>query len=221
MIGNHVAYRRVRENVGELLRSTRAAAELRVPACPEWTVHDLLRHLVEVARVVRGRLTGAVPAELDPGLSRAELLQQWAEFGGEVERVLEQRPGGTGRQLVADAFTHELDLRCALAQPLPTEHCAYVSAFEFGIAGLDRSLREHRLPALLLEADGAKWTAGDGEPAASVRATRVDLYRSLAGRRTVAQIARLSWSAPPEPWLPAFTWGPFTPPTRPVEDMTG
>ncbi|MER7077740.1 hypothetical protein [Saccharopolyspora kobensis] len=63
------------------------------------------------------------------------------------------------------------------------------------------------------------WPLGGDDPVASVRAEPVDLLRSLSGRRTHAQIARLSWSADPAPWLPAFTWGPFTPPGSPVEEM--
>jgi hypothetical protein len=45
----------------------------------------------------------------------------------------------------------------------------------------------------------------------------LELYRSLAGRRTHEQIAALTWTADPRQWLPAFEWGPFHPPRTPVE----
>jgi hypothetical protein len=48
-----------------------------------------------------------------------------------------------------------------------------------------------------------------------VTAPAYDLGRALAGRRSLAQLAALTWSAAPEPWLPAFSWGPFAPPARP------
>lgn len=217
MTGEHLQYRQVRQAVGDIVREAGGAAGRRVPACPDWTVLDLVRHLVEVSRSVLGRLTGHVSPELAPDLSPEALLRCWDESGARLEQILAARTG-TGTQLVADAFTHELDLRYALARPLPAEHPAYTTALDFGIAGLDRSLREKQLPALALEAGDATWVAGAGEPVASVRAARLDLYRSLAGRRTAAQISRLSWSSDPERWLPAFTWGPFTPPSAQVEE---
>jgi hypothetical protein len=33
--------------------------------------------------------------------------------------------------------------------------------------------------------------------------------RSVAGRRSAAQIRRLEWSVDPEPYLPIFGFGPF------------
>ncbi|MFD0205215.1 MULTISPECIES: maleylpyruvate isomerase N-terminal domain-containing protein [Saccharothrix] len=44
-----IAYRTVRENVKALLADPEAAVDVRVPACPEWTVRDLVAHLVDNA----------------------------------------------------------------------------------------------------------------------------------------------------------------------------
>jgi hypothetical protein len=74
------------------------------------------------------------------------------------------------------------------------------------------------LPVLRIETPRRHWTSGSGEPAAMVLTAGIhDLYRSLTGRRTHDQITALSWTGDPEPWLPAFTRGPFRPPARPVE----
>ncbi|NBH08248.1 maleylpyruvate isomerase family mycothiol-dependent enzyme, partial [Amycolatopsis sp. SID8362] len=62
---------------------------------------------------------------------------------------------------------------------------------------------------------GSTWTAGPGQPTVSVTAPAHELYRTLAGRRSVSQLAALDWSEAPARWLPAFTWGPFAPPPRP------
>ena len=44
------------------------------------------------------------------------------------------------------------------------------------------------------------------------------VVRSCSDRRTLDQIAALDWGgADPTPWLPAFTWGAFTPPAAPFE----
>ena len=65
----------------------------------------------------------------------------------------------------------------------------------------------------------AAFRVGDKAPAFSA----IDLqgrwipFRSLVGRRTHYQIAALDWSEEPRQWLPAFAWGPFTPPAEPIE----
>jgi len=90
-------------------------------------------------------------------------------------------------------------------------------ALDLLVVGFGRSVRQRGLPALRIETRGAVWVAGQGEPAGSVVAGRYDLYRSLAGRRTPAQIAGLAWTGPAGRWLPAFEWGPFHPPAERVE----
>jgi len=63
-----------------------------------------------------------------------------------------------------------------------------------------------------------EWTVGGPQPAgATLTAGRHDLLRSITGRRTHTQISALRWSAPAAGFLPAFRWGPFSPPLRPVE----
>jgi hypothetical protein len=116
-----------------------------------------------------------------------------------------------------DVYTHELDLRYALAAPPATDRGAHELAFGVLVAGLSSSITALGLPALAVRSDGVEVVAGVGVPEAAVRAGRLDLYRSLAGRRSVGQIARLTWTADPRPWLPAFSWGPFVPPASPVE----
>jgi hypothetical protein len=97
--------------------------------------------------------------------------------------------------------------------PAPADHPAYPLAFEVVVGGLSASIGSRGLPALRLACDGESWVAGFGTPAATVTAPRHELYRSLAGRRTPAQIAALTWTDDPAPWVPAFFWGPFSPPS--------
>jgi hypothetical protein len=85
--------------------------------------------------------------------------------------------------------------------------------------GFSAEVAAHNLPAVLVSVDGSEWQAGIGEPVATLTGDRYDIYRSLAGRRTHEQITKLGWSRDSHRWLPAFTWGPFTPPTQPVENL--
>jgi hypothetical protein len=148
------------------------------------------------------------------GVGLAGLLAGWDVVAQRVEVLAANSAIEIGR-LLMDAFTHELDLRDALdiGAP-PADHPAYLSCFAVLAGGLSWSLRTRGLPALRLVSEDSSWVAGSGKPAATVSAGRYDLYRSLSGRRTPAQIADLDWSADPSRWLPAFYWGPFTPPDQ-------
>jgi uncharacterized protein (TIGR03083 family) len=220
-VPHEIAYRQVRRNIGRLLRGHPDAAGDPVPACPGWTVRDLVAHLAEISSAVicgwegrpdSARLNGA-------GLEVEVLFAEWDGMAERADQLLSKADPQQGGIAVMDALTHELDLCHALRVPPPVEHPAYPGALDTLVRGLSRSLSAHGLPALALEAEGEQWVAGEGEPGALVRGARLDLCRSLAGRRTPEQIARLSWTADPRRWLPAFTWGPFRPPAEPAEDL--
>jgi uncharacterized protein (TIGR03083 family) len=213
----HEAYREIRRNIAELLADA-DDPNPDIPACPEWTLRDLIAHLTGSAALAIGRMSGwpaAHPSSSD--MAVPELLRAWDQIGGEVELLLSERNGRAGNLLVTDAFTHELDIRYALNAPLPQAHPAFAIAFEVLANGFAASVETHHLPALRLATDETQWTVGVGEPAATVTGDRFDLYRSLTGRRTHGQITAMHWDRGSHRWLPAFTWGPFTPPESPVE----
>ena len=148
----------------------------------------------------------------------SSLLEEWERSGAAVESALTRAEHSRkGAVLVMDAFTHELDIRLALGAALPVDHPAFRGAFEVAVGGLSGSVMARGLPPFLLDTDGGSWIAGDGEPVAVARGSRMELYRSITGRRTYQQIRQVNWSADPGPWLPAFSWGPFRPPGKPVE----
>lgn len=220
---NHEAYRRIRRNVTELLADERADPDAVVPACPEWTLRGLVGHLVGVASVAIGRLSGwpAAHAGSSADMSTADLLATWRLLGSEVDLLLADRGGAAGTILVMDAFVHELDIRYALGAEPVGRHPAFAGAFAVLANGFAASVTAHQLPALRLSTGRTQWTVGDGEPVATLTADPYDLVRSLAGRRTPEQIAALAWDRDSHRWLPAFTWGPFTPPGSPVEPAAG
>jgi uncharacterized protein (TIGR03083 family) len=218
-VPNQVAYRQVRENVSALLTETPVDDAAVVPACPTWTVRDLVAHLVGISALSIGRLSGAAPAAAPPSTEMGvpELLAQWTRLGTQAEELLSERGGRSGSIMVMDAFTHELDLRYALGVGPPAEHAAFAVAFEVLANGFSASVIHHDLPGLRLSTGETSWSVGDSEPIATVTADRYDLYRSLAGRRTPEQITALGWDRDSHRWLPAFNWGPFYPPETPVE----
>jgi uncharacterized protein (TIGR03083 family) len=219
-VPNHVAYLDSVRNVTALVAGQAVPEDLPVPSCPGWTVRDLVGHLVGICALATGRMSGwAEAGRFSAGMGVAGLLEEWARMAEQAERLLGLRGGRRGSVMMMDAFTHELDLRYAMGAPLPAHHSAFAGAFGILLSGFSAEVTAHSLPAVLLSVDGRQWRAGTGEPAAALSGDRYDLYRSLAGRRTPEQITRLGWSRDSHRWLPAFTWGPFTPPTHPVENL--
>jgi hypothetical protein len=118
--------------------------------------------------------------------------------------------------------THEHDVRSALDRRGAREEDAVTIALSFVLRAFPQALRGAGAPVLALRCgDEELVLAGEGEGApaqATLTATAFDLVRSCSGRRTLDQIAALDWGGvDPAPWLPAFTWGPFTPPVALVE----
>jgi uncharacterized protein (TIGR03083 family) len=217
---HHVVYQTVRQNVIALLEPRPDSAALPVLACPGWTVRDVVGHLVDICHRVAARVTGQ-PERESASLARdlPDLLTEWAVVGARVEGIL--AGGGGNGILTMDAFSHELDIRAAIGVPPPADHPAYLGALDVVTGGFGSSVDSLGLPPVRIETAGASWTSGAGRPSGTLVGSRHDLFRSLAGRRTHAQIAGLSWSVPPEQWLPAFEWGPFHPPGRPCEEAGG
>jgi hypothetical protein len=70
--------------------------------------------------------------------------------------------------------------------------------------------RTNELLAGLLQGAEPPAPPEGAEPAAILTASNFELMRALSGRRSYDQIRKLDWSVDPEPYLPAFQFGPFT-----------
>ncbi|MEW2548189.1 maleylpyruvate isomerase N-terminal domain-containing protein [Streptomyces sp. NPDC047002] len=200
-------YRSVRENVTGWLTECPGAADAPVPCCPGWSVRDVVAHLVDVC----GRF-GGLPGTGRPADDTGKLLTAWAEAAAPVERELGAGTAGTDGRAVMDAVTHECDIREALGIAPPVGHPGFGSAFRVVVGGLGASLGRHGLAAVTIKSPVDAWVAGQGEPGVTWSGGHYELLRALCGRRSHAQISAMAWSRAPEPWLPAFTWGPFFPP---------
>lgn len=215
-----------------------------VPACPEWSVKDVVAHCAGVCDdVLAGRIDGVAT---DPwteaqvaarrGHSLVEILAEWAEKAPQVEAIAEHFPGRVGTQWVLDITTHEHDLRGALGKPGTRETPAIEACLGFLIGALAVSVDARGLPPLEVRAGEQSWVLGTGQgsgdiaerltavlmgdeppidvasdPVATVEASPYEWVRALVGRRSVAQVRRFKWSGDPEPFVPAFSFGPFRP----------
>jgi len=139
LVPHHVAYRHTRERVTALLRDRPDAKYVPVPACPGWTVGDLLNHLVENCRFAETNtatpeLSGRPLSMEPPEMTR--LSTEWSRSAAVVEAAVALLPGAqAGSLLLLDAFTHELDARVALGAELPPHHPGFPGAFEVALTG--------------------------------------------------------------------------------------
>lgn len=204
------------------------AMQVVVPACPAWTVGDLVAHLVGVAEdATQGSyFAGAMEAWRDPALAaerdawtdghlhrvagrgRERLLSALDHHGCRLVQVLRRGDEPLGSAPVwmvsapaADLSVHLADLREALGVP---PDAAGTSA-RFGI-GAYRGWLHQRLvasgaPALRLSDGDREWVVGDGDPAGSVTADPYELFRTITGRRSAAAVRDLEWTTDPAPWL--------------------
>lgn len=186
----------------------------RVPACPDWSVRDVLAHLAGIAvDATKGELEGVGSPEWTQrqvderkDLSLDELLAEWGEAGAQIDGALEYFPKAAASLFVGDTLTHEHDIRLPLNRPGDRDVDAIPLAVDGYVRWFGRRLRENDLPSVTVRAEGLEWVAGKTEPTVSVEAPTVfDLLRGLTGRRTRDEIAAFTWSAEPEPFLDVFS----------------
>jgi uncharacterized protein (TIGR03083 family) len=207
------AYRATRGRVQELLEAAPAgAADVVVAACPAWTVHDVVAHLAGVATdLVEGRLEGiASDAWTDAQVQRArgesidELLDRWDEHGALVDAMADAF-GAQGGQLIADAATHEQDLRTALGVPGARESDAVAIGFRFMCGGVRARREQVGAPPLLVRHEAGEQLLGQGEPGAWLTTTRFEVLRATSGRRTAAEMEAMGWEGDARPELLVFS----------------
>ena len=180
-----------------------------VPACPGWSVRDVVAHQAGVADDwVSGRLTGPpsdeqTAAQLDRFRDFAfdELLTAWADAAAQMERQAET--AGVKPPL-GDITVHEHDIRSAIGQPGARDSAAVRLA-------TDQLLTNLRTPApLTVTVEDGRYRSGPDEGTEiRLRTTRFEALRWRTGRRSRAQLVGMDWSRDPTPVLDhLYLFGP-------------
>lgn len=171
-----------------------ADLDRQVPACPQWSVHNLVSHFSGVAvDFVAGNLDGAprppwtaVQVQARQNLPVDAVLAEWAIAGPALEKLVVS--GTTSHPLVCnpyvDAAVHEADLHGAVGIGRPPE--------EAWLAALDWMLADSDGPLTVVTPDGT-YRAGSDEPVATVRTSSYEFFRALFGRRSADQIQKWDW----------------------------
>ena len=219
----------LRDDLTSLLRElgTEAVADRPVPACPGWSVKDVVAHLAGVeADILAGNLDGvatdawtAAHVDARRDLTLDEVLEQWSVDSPQVEAI-SSAFGPVEAQWLMDELTHVNDVRGALGLPMTRDSAALDPSIDFLADGLHRKFTGTDQPTPVFAADGRSWPPKDGATATTTATApdRVELLRALTGRRSVDQVAAWDWSDDPVPYLGAFSWGPFAPRSEPLEE---
>ena len=199
-------YLDARQRIDDLVRPLDAEAlATPVPACPGWSVRDVVSHLAGTVRwAAEGRLRG-VPSDEDTAAQVAELadtdldevLDGWAAMAPTfAERVAEREVWPAA----IDVVTHEHDIRHALRRPGARD--------TDGVRLLSDLLLDWWAPSRPVEVVTERRTVRvgpDGGDPVRWRTDDFEVLRARMGRRSRAQLAALDWSADPGPVLDELT----------------
>lgn len=195
-------YQDTHERLAALVAGLDAAAlAAPVPACPGWSVRDVVAHLLAITEdALAGRLTGPPTEEQTAaqvarfrGHDIQDMLASWAVTApqfGQLIAAFEVWPG------VIDIASHEQDIRAAVGQPgaRDTEvvrRCA-------------DALIEYLTPPVPMRVavEDAEFRVGPDEgDELGLATSRFEALRWRLGRRSRAQLAALDWSGDPAPVL--------------------
>lgn len=196
-------YRESHQAICDLI--TTENEHLPVPACPGWSLHDLLAHVTGVMQdFVSGNTEGA-PGPEWTAAHVARFREAHIESIKSAWRTSLDQAGPIfrrmGSQLLPDVVTHELDVRGALGDASERDSERLVAALDVLAAWGDAHYKSAKMPALMLRTKRKHYTLGDDHPQGTVSTTIFEASRILTGRRSQAQIRALEWSVDPTPWL--------------------
>ena len=225
------AYAETRGRLVELVRDC-SEEELgrAVPACPLWSVADVIRHLTGVAEdYVAGDMrfdlnpvetwhtaTGAASGDAftaghitrRAGVTLEQVITDW---GTATERLLPVLRGEAPAPQafpfielapVSDLAVHAQDVRGALARPGDRESAGVGIALASYAGGLGLRLSARGMPALRIRYGDRERVVGGDVPAATWTGDRYEVFRALAGRRSRRQIQAMGWEGDPSLYLP-------------------
>lgn len=202
-----------------------------VPATPAWSIRDVVAHLAgDVQCVAAGDFPQAFFADLgsQQGIaalndwtarhvrdrtdrSLPDLLEEWERGTAAVAPMLRGDVPWPGEVvpfaayvLTTDVAVHQQDVHGALGVVRDRDATPVGIGFRTYTGGVDLRIRASGRSALRFVTERKEVVAGEGDPVATVAASRFELFRALSGRRSPDQIRAYEWDGDPEPFLDVF-----------------
>ena len=165
-----------------------------VPACPGWSVSDVVAHVAAIAEDVgAGRLTrpptdeqAAAQVARFAGRPIGDVLQAWDEHAPALEELIAAH---NVRPPVLDVLAHEHDIRGALDRAGARDDEAVWTGAEMLLGTLSPPV------PLRVRCDEFEVRVGptEGQPL-ELRTDHFEAFRWRLGRRSRAQLAGMDWS---------------------------
>jgi hypothetical protein len=131
----------------------------------------------------------AAQVEARRGVPAARLLDEWDSNALKFEEMIGGVPMEIAGQALFDAVTHEHDIRCALDRPGARESDAFELAWEWLVA----TRAGFGGPTVRFVTEHGDEVVGEGEPVATVKASRFEVLRASTGRRSTSEIESYGW----------------------------
>lgn len=191
-------YQATRARITDLLASSDAAAWASpVPACPGWSVRDVVSHMTAVAEDwATGALSGAPTDEQTAEHVRrydhhddAALLEVWSQAGAHLRTLA----ADTGLEPpLGDIACHEHDIRGAIDRPGARDARSVTWTADRLLTML-----QSPVPLRVVAGDHEYRTGPPDGTELTLATTAFDALRWRTGRRSRAQLAAMDWSADP------------------------
>ena len=225
-------YAATRKDLASFVSSlTKDELERPVPATQGWSIRDVVAHMSGVLQCIAA---GDFPIEFFAAIGSQQgiaVLNEWTgrQVGVRTERPIgelldEWEAGAAGVMpmlrgdvpwpegvvpfaahiLTTDLAVHQQDVYGALGVVRDRDAAPIAIAFATYTAGVDIRIKGSGGPALRFVTERKEVVAGEGEPVATVRGPRFELFRALSGRRSPEQVRAYDWEGDPEPFLELF-----------------
>ena len=213
-----------------------------VPACPDWSAADLVRHLTGLAAdIVAGEATGYGSDEWTDAqiTSRrdqpyADVIAEWSSLAESMGAILDDVEGSsipeivltsTGPQprknipvaILGDLMHHEFDLRNAVGNRDDRDRPDVVASAIGHVKALRPEFGAKGLATVRVMVDGNAIDIGRDAPQATVRMPAFETLRSIGGRRTLDEMRSYEWEGDVDRYLPHMV----LPPMRPARASLG
>jgi len=201
-------YQDTRERIASIVAQPDAAGAAAVPACPGWSVRDVVAHVTAVGEDWGGSVTGPPTDEQTAAqLTRfadwdiAALLVAWTDAAARLDQMAETVSLAPP---LGDVVAHEHDIRGAVGRPGARDSEAVWQSSDQLLANLRTPV-----PLRVTVEDGEYRSGPRDGPEICLRTSRFEALRWRTGRRSRAQLNAMAWSDDPTPVLDyLYLFGP-------------
>jgi hypothetical protein len=198
------AYLATRDRICTVVRDLPAdSLDAIVPACPEWSVKDLLGHVVGLPAAIGsgnlpdGDLEGWLRGIVDERRSQplGELLGEWEGLDTAIAATLSGSDA-----LYGDLVVHEHDLLAAVRQPDSSSFDAEI-VLPMTMSAASFWLRDTGLGAIEVRDADRVWISNDGPIGWTIEVSAWEAVRALNSRRTADELRSLPGTGAAEPFI--------------------